>query len=97
MMPGSLHFNLIQILMTSHSIFRKGRADSLSRRLRRSLPLLPLVGAVLACSSCSKEEPPKPSPPPQVTDTKPVGTGLKVIGFAVLGASVVCVLGRMLD
>ena len=32
-----------------------------------------------------------------VTDTKPVGSGLKVIGFAVLGASVVCVLGKMLD
>ncbi|MDQ8190251.1 hypothetical protein QEH58_08085 [Roseibacillus persicicus] len=60
--------------------------------------LLPLLGAVLGCGSCGEEEPAKPSPPPTpVTDTEPVGSGLKVIGFAVLGASVVCVLGRMLD
>jgi hypothetical protein len=31
-----------------------------------------------------------------VTDTSPVGDGLKVIGFAMLGAAVVVVLGRML-
>ncbi|MGJ8724597.1 MAG: hypothetical protein ACSHYB_08575 [Roseibacillus sp.] len=68
-----------------------------SSRWSRKLILLPFLGAVLACASCSKEEPPKPTPPPQITDTKPVGAGLKVIGFAMLGAAVVGVLGRMLD
>lgn len=95
-MLGSLCFNLIEILMTTHSILlRKGPAGSFSGRLRRRLLLLPLAGAVLACASCKEEEP--PPPPRPVTDTEPVGSGLKVIGFAMLGASVVCVLGRMLD
>jgi hypothetical protein len=31
-----------------------------------------------------------------VTDTAPVGDGLKVIGYALLGAAVVGVLGRIL-
>jgi hypothetical protein len=63
--------------------------------ISRRLLLLPLAGLILACASCSKPDPPKPPAP--VTDTEPVGSGLKVIGFAVLGAAVVCVLGRMLD
>ena len=64
----------------------------------KSLLLLPLAGCFMALSSCS-EESPKPTPPPPhvtVTDTAPVGDGLKVIGFAMLGAAVVVVLGRML-
>ena len=48
-----------------------------------------------ACTSCT--EPPAPEPPPvPVTDTQPVGEGLKVIGYAMLGAAVVVVLGRMI-
>jgi hypothetical protein len=35
-------------------------------------------------------------PPIPVTDTKPLGDGLKVIGFALIGASVVITLGRLL-
>jgi hypothetical protein len=59
--------------------------------------LIPLAGLalVLAFSSCESTAPPKPPPVP-VTDTRPVGEGLKVIGFALLGAAVVGVLGRML-
>ena len=51
----------------------------------------------MALGSCS-EAPSKPPPLPTVavTDTEPVGDGLKVIGFAMLGAAVVVVLGRML-
>ena len=60
----------------------------------KSLLLLPLAGLFLACASCS--EPSSVPPPPPVTDTRPVGDGLKVIGFALLGAAVVAVLGRML-
>ena len=60
----------------------------------RKLLLLPAVGLILACASCSE---PAPEPPPlPVTDTAPVGDGLKVIGFALLGAAVVLVLGRMI-
>lgn len=66
-------------------------------RPRRKWFLIPLAGIalILACSSCEPTAPPKPPPVP-VTDTRPVGEGLKVIGFALLGAAVVGVLGRML-
>ena len=65
-----------------------------SRPSLKILLLLPVAGLFMACASCS-ESPSKPPPPP-VTDTRPVGEGLKVIGFAMLGAAVVCVLGRLL-
>lgn len=61
----------------------------------KKLLLLPAAGAFMACASCSGSTSSAPPPPP-VTDTKPVGEGLKVIGFAMLGAAVVVVLGRML-
>ena len=69
--------------------------------LRRKHPhsgkilLLPVTAAVMALSSCN-EEPAKPAPHVTVTDTKPVGEGLTVIGFAIVGATVVVVLGRLL-
>ena len=52
------------------------------------------VTLALALGSCSGGSSSPPSSP--VTDTRPVGEGLKVIGFAMLGASVVLVLGKML-
>ena len=64
------------------------------RHSLKMLLLLPVAGLFMACASCS-DSPSKPPPPP-VTDTTPVGEGLKVIGFAMLGAAVVCVLGRLL-
>ena len=61
----------------------------------KKLLLLPVAGLCMACASCA-DSPPKPPPPPvTVTDTTPVGDGLAVIGFAMLGAAVVCVLGRL--
>lgn len=57
--------------------------------------LLPVAAAVMALGSCN-EEPAKPAPHVTVTDTKPVGEGLTVIGFAIVGATVVVVLGRLL-
>jgi hypothetical protein len=60
----------------------------------RKLLLLPVAGAAMGLSSC-KEDVPAP-PVSYVTDTAPVGAGLSVIGFALLGAAVVGVLGRML-
>lgn len=64
------------------------------RNRRRLLLLLPLAGLVMAFASCS-ESTPEPPPVP-ITDTKPVGDGLKVIGYAVLGGAVVIVLGSMI-
>lgn len=69
--------------------------------LRRKRPvsgkvlLLPLA-AFMALSSCNDEEAKKPTPQVTVTDTEPVGAGLTVIGFAIVGAAVVVVLGRLL-
>lgn len=55
--------------------------------------LLALVAACALGTSC--EHNPMPSVPPPI-ETKPIGEGLQVIGFAMLGASVVFVLGRLL-
>lgn len=70
------------------------RRDLVSRRVAKSMLLLPFIGCVLALSSCEGEG---ALPGLEITaDTKPVGEGLKVIGFAVIGASVIIVIGRML-
>lgn len=57
--------------------------------------LLPLAGVILALSSCNDDE---SKQPPQiiVTENKATGDGLAVIGFAIVGAAVVIVLGRLL-
>lgn len=70
-----------------------------SRRKNRSLKallLLPAAGILLALNSCKDENATKPVQHVTVTDTKPVGEGLAVIGFAIVGATVVFVLGRLL-
>ena len=66
-------------------------------RQRRWLLLLlvPLTSVVLALASCAGGPAPEPPPVP-VTDTAPVGEGLKLIGWALLGAAVVGVIGRLL-
>jgi hypothetical protein len=53
-----------------------------------------MAGIFMALSSC-KEDTPAP-PAAYITDTEPVGNGLAVIGFAIVGAAVVIVLGRLL-
>jgi hypothetical protein len=60
----------------------------------KKLLLLPVAGLFMACASCS-DAPSKPPPPP-VTDLEPIREGLAVLAYAMLGAAVVCVLGRML-
>ena len=68
------------------------------RRLQnRKWLLIPLAALVLAFAlpSCSGGDPHHSASPVPVTDTRPVGEGLKVIGFAMLGAAVVLVLGRL--
>jgi hypothetical protein len=49
----------------------------------------------MALSSCNEEGINKQAPPVVVTDTQPVGDGLKVIGFALVGAAVLGVLGKL--
>ena len=69
--------------------------------LRRKHPhsgkilLLPVTAAVVAMSSCKEDDTTKQAPPVTVTDTRPVGDGLKVIGFALVGAAVLSVLGKL--
>jgi hypothetical protein len=69
-----------------------------SHRANRKWLLIPLAGLVLALAlvSCTGGNSQPEPPPVSVTDTRPVGEGLKLIGFAVLGAAVVTVLGKLI-
>jgi hypothetical protein len=57
---------------------------------------LPVAAAFMALSSCNDESATKPVPQVTVTDTTPVGDGITVLAFAILGSAVVVVLGRLL-
>ena len=59
----------------------------------KKLLLLAVAGVILALSSC-KEDVPTP-PAAYVTDLAPLGEGLKVIAYAVLGVGVLGVLGKL--
>jgi len=61
----------------------------------KALLLLPAAAVFMTLSSCV-DDTDKPAPKVTVTDTKPVGDGLTVVGFAIVGAAVVVVLGRLL-
>jgi hypothetical protein len=50
------------------------------------LLLIPAAGLALACSSCAESK--SDATPPIITDTAPVGDGLKVIGYAVVAFGV---------
>lgn len=58
------------------------------RHEARPLLLLPLLVCSIACASCTEQGPP-------IVDTTPLGDGLKVIGYAVIGAAVLGVLGKL--
>ena len=61
----------------------------------KPLLLSSAFAAVLSSSGCS----PAPSieaVPVAVTDTEPLGEGIKTLAYALLGASVVITLGRLL-
>ena len=86
--PPTIH--MIHPIRNHPSPCRSPRAR---RHPLKKLLLLPAAAFIIACASCGEST---PEPPPPVTDTEPVGEGLKVIGYALLGAAVVGVLGRML-
>lgn len=60
----------------------------------RALLMIPLAGIALTLASCSGGG--LSSEASFVTDTQPVGDGLKVIGYALLGAAVVVVTGKLI-
>ena len=70
------------------------RCARLARFEARSAPtlppllLLPLIGCLLACVSCTDQG-------ALIVDTTPLGDGLKVIGYAVIAAAVLAVLGKL--
>ena len=55
---------------------------------RAFLPLIAFAALLLA--GCVEEP-----PPPPVPDMVPLGEGLKVIGYALVGAAVILTLGRL--
>jgi hypothetical protein len=57
--------------------------------------LLPVAAAFMALNACNDGE---AKQPPQiiVQDNEKTGEGLAIIGFAIVGAAVVVVLGRLL-
>lgn len=61
---------------------------SAQRHVAKSLMILPIIVCALASVSCQEQGPP-------MVDTTPLGDGLKVIGYAVVGAAVLGVLGKL--
>lgn len=66
--------------------------------LRRNLPgarklmLLPVASVFLTCASCESSS----SSSVPLVDTAPLGQGLQVIGYAIVGAAVLVVLGKLI-
>jgi hypothetical protein len=50
----------------------------------------------LLAGGCSEPSTGPPTPVPVVTDTAPLGEGIKTLAYALLGASVVFTVGRVL-
>ncbi len=63
--------------------------------MRPSL-LAACLAVPLLVGGCSEPSTEPPTPVPVVTDTEPLGDGLKTLAYAFLGASVVITLGRLL-
>lgn len=62
---------------------------STAHRIAKSLLILPLIACVLTCVSCTDET----SSP--LVDVTPLGDGLRVLAYAVLGVGVLGVLGKL--
>jgi hypothetical protein len=64
-----------------------------THRLKKIL-LLPIAGIFLALSSCNDES--TAEPPPVVVSMEPVGSGLSILAFGLVGGAVVLALGKLL-
>jgi hypothetical protein len=73
-------------IITSHL---SSKCYRLRQRAGRSLLLLPLAGCVLACVSCTDQSQP-------IVDLTPLASALRVIAYAVVGAAVLSVLGKLI-
>jgi hypothetical protein len=73
-----------------------GRDDGKEGGSMKRFLLLPGCLAVLLLASSCSEPTSRSCPAPSVTDTKPLGDGIKTLAYAFLGASVVLTLGRLL-
>jgi hypothetical protein len=73
-------------IIISHS---SAKRCSTLRRVSESLLILPIMTCALACVSCSEET----SSP--LVDVTPLGDGLRVLAYAVLGVGVLGVLGKI--
>jgi hypothetical protein len=78
----SIHITMIPTNISKLSVNR----CSTARRVVKSLLIIPVIACVLTCVSCTDET----SSP--IVDVTPLGDGLKVIGYAVVGAAVLGVL-----
>jgi len=61
-----------------------------ARRLAKSYLILPIIGCVLACASCTDDTASSP-----IVDVTPLGDGLRVLAYAVLGVGALGVLGKL--
>ena len=57
--------------------------------------LISLAGIAVALSLASCSSSYSDPPPPPVTDTQPIGKGLSIIGYSILGGMLVFVFGSM--
>ena len=75
-------------------MFHNPTSNSTARRVVKSMLLLSAVVCAMALASCKTDG--SLGGIEVTADVTPIGQGLKVIGFSLLGASVVVVIGRML-
>lgn len=61
---------------------------STQSRVTKSLMILSVIGCALVSVSCQDQGAP-------IVDTTPLGDGLKVIAYAILGVGVLGVLGKL--
>lgn len=68
--------------------FHTSCSGRIPRRVGKALLTLSLLTCVIACVSCNDQSVP-------IVDTEPLGQGLKVIAYAVLGVGVLGVLSKL--
>jgi hypothetical protein len=75
--------------MIRYSTTTTNTHHSLKKLTRRSMPLLAFSATALFLVACNDQTPP-------LVDTTPLGDGLKVIAYAVLGVGVLSALSKLI-